>query len=833
MQYVLRQCVLYKKCFHYLSALNESYYYYPMRNRDNVERSKLAGKYFLPAIIVLLFTISSCSITRRVPDDQYLLDAAKVSVKSEKGKNHVKEGEISKYIRQKPNKRILFFRFHLRVWNMARPSKSTWVSNGLRKVGEEPVILDTFQTRQTTNNLTRYIESKGYYNSIVTDTTLFGKRRAKVKYEVTLGNPHRIRSISYVIEDTLIRNLVLNDTLKRLVNKGNRFDIDLLRAERERIEKNLKEQGFFFFSRDFITFTADTSLTDKMVDIELVIKNRFIRDAFGERIEQKYMKHEISNVYIYTNYDPVEFFYLQEGGFLDTIQSDNQYYVYSLSPGIRLKTINNANLIRPGQIYSESLAQKSRDNLNSLKLYRAVNVFFKLDESEEDHSKDEFLFFGSGLQNDSGQFGKFNCYIQLTPHTLQSYQVDFVGTNTTSSSDIGFEGNLSYQHKNFFKGAEIFDTKLRGMVQLISGKFESASALELGGSVGLSFPRFLGPFSGSEYEKRYSPKTKVSASYNFQKRPEYTRTMAGTDFAYTWRSQSRFTHTFTPLEVNVINILSMSDDFWQRIKDRYEANSYKNQLVTLTGYGLTYSNQLPEKRSYSVIRYNIELSGNILKSIFDLAEVEKVNGAYQLFNTNFSQFFRTDLNYVYNQVFDQNNTLAYRLYLGVGVPYGNSTALPFDKKYFSGGSTGVRAWSARGLGPGSYVEEEFRFPNQTADMKLEANIEYRFKLVWMLEGALFLDAGNIWAITAADERPGAVFKPNLFYKQIALGTGTGIRMNLGFFTIRFDMGVKLFDPGIRAAELSNPEMVNHWIPFDRKLTHKNNFAWHFGIGYPF
>ncbi|MDY0199455.1 MAG: BamA/TamA family outer membrane protein [Tenuifilaceae bacterium] len=800
---------------------------------NNAKHNELFGRYYLPMVIVLLFTISSCSITRRIPDDQYLLDNAKISIKSEKDKNEVKAGELSRYIRQKPNKRILFFRFHLRLWNVARPSKEKGLSEFFRKVGEEPVILDTFQTAQTTSNLARYIESKGYYDSKVTDTTLFKKRRAKVKYDVSLGKPHRVRSINYVIEDPLIQSLVLNDTLNRLIKKGDRFDIDLLRAERQRIEENLREEGFFYFSREFITFTADTALSGKKVDLELVIKNRFTRNAFGERIEEKYRKHKVSNVYIYTNYDPVEFFYLQEENFLDTIRSDNQYFIYSLSPGIKLKTISNANLIRPGELYSESIVQKSRDNLTSLKLYRAVNIFFKLDESAENNLNDDFLLFDTELKPDSLQFGSLNCYIQLTPHTLQSYHIDMVGTNTTTSANIGFEGNLGYQHKNIFRGAETFDTKLRGMVQLLSGQTSSASSLELGGSVGLSFPRFIGPFAGNEHEKRYNPRTKVTASYSFQDRPEFTRTMAGMDFAYTWRSENRFTHTLTPLEVNVINIFSMSDDFWQGIRNRYEANSYKNQLMTLSGYNLIYSNQSVKKQSYSVYRFNFELSGNTLQTIFDLAKIEKVNGAYQLFNTNFSQFFRTDFNYVFNQVVDENNTMVYRLYLGVGLPYGNSSALPFDKKYFSGGSTGVRAWNARGLGPGSYVEEQFKFPNQTADMKLEANFEYRFKLVWMLEGALFLDAGNIWAITSADERPGAVFHPSSFYKQIALGTGTGIRLNLGFFTIRFDMGIKLYEPGIRAKDLGNPELVTHWIPFDRKFTHKDNFAWHFGIGYPF
>jgi len=805
-----------------------------MHNKKSFSFRFSPGKCKLPGVVLFAFLgllVSSCSVTKNIPQGEHLLDKVDVVIEEEGRRREVREGELTRYVRQKPNKRVLGFRLHLRLFNMANPSKEKGISEMFRKIGEEPVVLDTFQTKQTAINLARYLESKGFYSAQVNDTTRFGRRGAFVQYQVRPGTPHRIRNINYIIEDSLIRDVVLNDTANSIVKRGDRFDIDLLREERKRIESKLREEGYFFFSRDFITFTADTSVNDKKVDIELVLRNRFTRNSFGERISQPYQKFQISNVYIYTNYDPVEFFYLQEENFLDTIRFDDQQFVYSLSTGVKLKTVSNANLIRPGQVYSESIVQKSRDNLNSLGLFRAVNIFFRQDETPDTKQNENFLIFGDDITSDSLSYGKLNCYIQLTPHTLQSYQIDLLATNT--ASDVGLEGNLSYQHKNLFEGAEIFDTRLRGMVQFLSGDQVSAGSYELGGSLGLSFPRFLTPFSIDEYQNRYAPRTQITSSYNFQYRPEYTRTVAGANFSYTWRSERRFTHTFTPFEVNVINLLAISDDFWDKIKDRYEANSYRNQLVTLTGYNFIYSNQTSARSSYSVLRYNFEVSGNILNAIFKAMDVEKVEGAYQLFNTDFSQFVRTDVSYVYNQVLDENNTFVYRVYAGAGLPYGNSAALPFEKKYFSGGSTGVRAWNARGLGPGSYIEEQLQFPNQTADIKLEANFEYRFNLVWLLEGALFLDAGNIWSISPNDDRPGAVFKPSKFYKEIALGTGGGIRLNLGFFTIRFDVGIKLYDPGV--ISVKNGEFLynyDQWIPFDRKYN-RNDFKFHFGIGYPF
>jgi len=791
------------------------------------------------AILLLalsLLTISSCRITKNVPENEYLLDNANLVINSDQRKPGIKEGELQNYVRQKPNKRVLLFRLHLRLYNMARKGKEKGLSKLLRTIGEEPVLLDTFQTNQTVSNLERYVKSKGFYEATVSDTTILGKRKATVSYEVNIGKPYRIKNVTYVIEDTLIRAIVLSDTANSLISKGARFDVDLLRQERVRVEKRLKEDGYFLFSRDFITFTADTSLGKKWVDLDLVIRNRFSRTEFGEKVPQPYRKYEITNVYIYTGYDPVEYYYLEEEKLLDTIEFENQKFIYSISPGIKYKTVSNANLLRPGQIYAESTVQKTRDNLNSLRLYRAVNVFFRPDEEAEQEARQQenFLLFGDDEGERNVPTGKLNCHIQLTPHTLQSYQVDLVGTNT--ASDIGMEGNLSYQHKNIFKGAEVLDTKFRGMVQFLTGEDVFTNSLEVGGSVGLSFPRFLGPFTGQEFIKRYSPRTQLSMSYNYQRRPDYTRTLAGFNIGYSWRSENRFSHTFIPAEVSVINIFSIDDNFLDRIADTYLANSYKNELITVTSYGLTYSNQSTQKRSYAVVRYNAEVSGNTLAALYSAFGQKADDGTYQLFSTSFSQFVKSDITFIYNQQIDENNTLVYRFFAGAALPYGNSKALPFEKKYFSGGSTGIRAWHARGLGPGTYVEEQLKIPNQTADIKLEANVEYRFKLFWMLEGALFLDAGNIWAITSADERAGAVFYPDTFYKQIALGTGTGIRMNLGFFTIRFDLGMKLHDPGIRLPSPDNPneQIVNYnWLPFNKRYVFKDDFVVHFGIGYPF
>jgi len=390
---------------------------------------------------------------------------------------------------------------------------------------------------------------------------------------------------------------------------------------------------------------------------------------------------------------------------------------------------------------------------------------------------------------------------------------------------------LSYQHKNLFNGAEILDVKLRGLVETVQrnrdvGNFNFRYSVELGGSVGLSLPKFLSPFANKQFIKKYSPRTQIAASYNFQRRPDYTRTIASFLFGYVWKNSKFITHTVNPVELSAINITNISTEFQNQISGKYLENSYKNQIITLTSYSLTFNNQnLQKNTSYTYLRLNVESSGNVLAAIYSEYGKKAADNTYQILKTSFSQFVRSDLNITFHQIIDNNNAFVYRVFAGVGYPYGNSQALPFDKKYFSGGANGIRAWSARSLGPGSVKVANSGFFNQTGDIKLEANIEYRYKIFWQLEGAIFFDAGNIWAFR--DENDNAIFKPATFYKQVALGTGTGFRANLGFLTVRFDFGYKVYDPVVDPTVKFRP-----WVPFQQKFMWQD-VAINFGIGYPF
>ena len=771
--------------------------------------------------ILIAFLTASCSVTKHVPESMYLLNKVEVKTTS----RDVKPDDVLPYVKQKPNKRILGFRFHLRVYSLSNPQKDGWLNKGLQTIGEDPVLYDSIAVSESVRNIKLYLQSKGYYNATVADSVRVHGKKVDVFYSVNSKLPYRIRKVGYFIEDSIIRNLIYADTTNRLFNQNDLFDVDLLQTERERIETMLKRNGFYSFSKNFITFTADTNFTNNRVDLNFIIKNPQRVGEDGKIETFRFRRYKFRNVYIYPGYDPFKFNTYMENGELDTIYYENVYYVFHNDPGIKLDVIKSFNQVKPNELYSSDYINRTQQNLSQIRLFKFVNI--DLEEVEANSQTDTLDFSDIQGKVETEEFGYLDCYIQLVPQTLQSFQVELVGTNTTGS--VGAEGTFNYQHKNLFHGAEVFDIKLRGLVETAQQRINLDNTLELGGSMGLKTPKYIGPFTSRVNVEKYAPNTQLTASYSYQQRPEYTRMITGLQYGYVWRSSRYLSHTLNPVELNAISIQKISPEFQAQIDTTFLKYSYISQIVTVSSYNLVFSNQNIKKASnYTYLRFNVELSGNTLEAISNLTgRAKNENGAYTFFNTEFSQFVRSDINFNYHQVVDDNNSFAYRLYVGFGYPYGNSRALPFEKRFFTGGANGIRAWQARSLGPGSYYQPEERYPNRTADIKLEANFEYRFRMVWKLEGAMFIDCGNIWSFPGLDDREGAVFRWNKFYEQIAIGAGLGIRMNLGFFILRTDFGYKIFDPAINPNEPFNP-----WVPFNRKFSIRD-VTFNFGIGYPF
>jgi hypothetical protein len=309
--------------------------------------------------------------------------------------------------------------------------------------------------------------------------------------------------------------------------------------------------------------------------------------------------------------------------------------------------------------------------------------------------------------------------------------------------------------------------------------------------------------------------------------PVYTRTVANATFGYNWKSDNYTTHSVYPLQFNVVKLPFIDSDFELRIDtSSYLAYSYKDIFIVGGKYTYVFNNQnIKKSRDYWFVKINGELAGNLLALGYSFGSAEKRDGSYNVFGQPFAQFVMGDIDLRYNRKLNEASTVVYRLFLGMGLPYGNSKAIPFEKQFFGGGANGIRAWQVRSLGPGSYTSDGEVFFNQTADIKIELNSEYRFKLFWIIEGALFIDAGNIWTFYTDEDRPGSKFEINKFYKDLAVGSGLGLRFDLNFVTIRTDLGVKMRDPGITEQR--------GWIPGSRPLSWRDDFTLSFSIGYPF
>ncbi len=761
---------------------------------------------------MFIIIASSCNPTKYVPQGQTLLDKNHISL----NKEGVKESELVPYIKQKPNKKIFGARFYLWLYNLSDLNKEKWPHSWLRNIGEAPVIYDSTATEKSKGQIKSYIASKGFFDGSVSDTVETSKRKSAVFYDVNLKTPYTIRNLFYDFADTNILKLFYFDSVNCLIERGRPYDVDILQAERTRIERYIKNNGYYGFSGEYIYFQIDSTIGNRQVNIVYNVKDLTSVDQFNRVTSVQHSKYRIKNVYLYPDFIPKD---VLEGGeaylkSFDTIKY-NGYYFLSKNEKQPLKfdLILREFYIKPGAEYNVTDVEQTQNHLMSLKAYRLVNIFFRepADSAVED-----------------GRELPLDCYIQLTLLSQQSFNVELEGTNTAGSP--GGALNLIYQHKNLFHGAEEFKVTLKGAFESVIQKDTSLRASqEFGIETSLRLPKFLFPFLKKEgIVKNLNPTTDLIVAFNYQNLPFYTRTIANATFGYSWSARNYRTHIVNPIQLNLIKLIKIDERFQLHIDtSSYLAYSYRSVMILGGNYSFIFNNQKIQKsRDYWFLRVNAETSGNMLSIASKLAGLNKDNGSYNILGQPFAQYFRTDIDLRYNFIINDASSAVYRGFIGVGIPYGNSKAIPFEKQFFGGGSNDIRAWQVRTLGPGSEtIPKGTSFINQTADIKLEANAEYRFKLFWILEGATFLDAGNIWTFNKDSSRPGANFQLKYFLDDIAVGTGVGLRFDFKFVIGRLDLGLKLRDPSIHSG--------SKWIIFREGYSYKRDMALVFGIGYPF
>lgn len=760
-------------------------------------------------MILVSTLLFSCRATKYVAEDEYLLHNYKIE--AEKGDFDKKV--LNEYIKQKPNKRIIFWRFYLSLYNLSSPGKDNGFHNWLRRIGEPPVVYDESLMDKSTEQLSLHMQNKGFYEVEVSDSTKFNKRRAKVIYKVTPREPYRIRNISYFFHDATLAPMVLKDTTNNDFRVGELFDVDVLQEERIRIETVLRDSGYYTFTRDYVYYEVDSTLNSHQVDITLGIRNYSRTDNRGNTVHTDHPVYTIRDVQMMTDFNTLSYDKNGEVQNLekDTVVYDSVYLIYSGKPNIRASVVTQKNYIIPGTLYDASDVNRTYRNLSSLSAFRMVDIRFREVDSEEP---------------------MLDCDVLVAPATRQSYSVQLEGTN--SAGNIGAAANFGYGHRNLFGGSEQFDLTVMAAIEnlkqtgdQVDPTYTGASIMqEYGIEARLRIPKFLLPVRTERFIRKYNPQTNIRLSYNYQKRPDYTRTLANASFGYDWKGTENLIHRVYPIEASLILTPYKSEWFEGWLEGKYLYYSYQPQLIMDTRYSMIWSNQkILKNQNFQDIRLNLETAGNLLYGGFSAFASQPDSGNYQILGVDFAQYFKADIDLRSYIFLYEDISLILRGFAGVGYAYGNSNAMPFEKQFFSGGANSIRAWQVKDLGPGSYEDpEESDYPNQTGDVKLEFNMEYRFKLFWKLEAALFLDAGNIWSLSAEDDREGAGFEFNRFYKELAVGTGVGARAVFSFLVFRFDLGIPLRSP--YAIEGSN------WLPRNSGVKGED-LTFNLAIGYPF
>lgn len=753
-----------------------------------------------------LVLLCSCSVNKFIPEGQYLLD--EVSIVSDT--KEVKPSQFSSYIRQNPNaKWFNLVKVPMRIYCLSGRDSSHWMNRFFRNIGDTPEVFDEDIALKSRNEIEKAVRNMGYMGAVVQMDQQIKKKKLKLSFNISAGRPYLVRRIAYDIDDLSINDIIEKDSMQSLLYEGMPFDVVTLDNERQRITRLLQNHGYYKFNKDFIVYQADTARSTYLVDLTMKLL------PFQQRKEDTPTAHQpfkIRNVNFLTSNDAYisndfkEYDSIHYKGF--RIYFDDKLY-------LRPNVLNDFNFIRPQSLYTEQDVQNTYTSMGRLRALKYTNIRFN-----------------EVLHNDSVQL---DANILLTKGKNKSLSFEIEGTN--SAGDLGAAASVTFQHRNLFKGSETFTFKVRGAYESITGLeegYESEDYKEYGVESSLNFPEFKFPFLASDFKRKIRATSEVGAKFNSQLRPEFTRTLASASWSYRWSDRAHSQHRFDLLDINYIYVPWKSDLFKQYLDNLSDRNSiliksYEDQLIVRMGYTFTYNSasdtQKKSRNTYS-IRLNVEESGNLLYAASKLVHSNPKKGhGYEIANIPFAQYVKGDIDISQNLFIDNRNSLVFHIGLGVAYPYGNSQALPFEKRYFSGGPNSVRGWSVRSLGPGSYkgVDGSMNYINHTGDIKLDLNVEYRTRLFWKFNGAAFIDAGNIWNIRNYEGQENGTFYFRSFYKQLAVAYGLGIRLDLDYLILRFDGGMKAVNPMMTGKDkypIVRPD-------FGR------DFAFHFAVGYPF
>lgn len=771
----------------------------------------------LTAVCVTLLA-GACSTTRHVPEGRYLLDDVDVSVNDSTGT--LDSQTMMTYIRQRPNNRVLHIsRLRLGVYNMSGSDSTKWWNKWMRRLGEAPVIYDRNATMTDSAQLLKAMRNAGFLTSEVRIDSFPDRRHKKIRlrYQLDAGLPHIIDSVAYDFPDDTLRRIIMRDSARFIVRPGHRLDRRELESQRQWITDRMRNRGYWAFSKEFITFNADTTEGSKSVGLTMTVHPPYPIETRKTDIDT-HRVYTVRDIVVITDYDGTRNPDPRDYTAKDTVSYKDLTILYGGKEYLRPQVIYENCFLKRGARF------RQRDIDHTYEAFGRLSIL-------------KFAQIRMVPVLATGDTGLLDAYILLTLNRSQSVALEVEGTN--SEGDFGVALGVNYTHRNAGRGSETLNFKLRGSYQAINGHLDGFihnRFMEYGVETSVTFPKFKAPLLRENFKKKIKASTELHISMNYQERPEYTRIISTAGWSYKWSEHSaRYRYTFTPVDINYVYLPNSTNGFLDQIAPdnpllRY---SYEDHFIMRAGFNFYYTTKrkpspfsLRREKDIFTIRAQAETAGNLLFGISRAVNPHRDfhENPYKVFGINYAQYVRADADFSYLHSFDRRNALACYAGFGIGIPYGNSSIMPFEKRFYGGGANGVRGWDVRTLGPGRFpgTNSVSDFIYQCGDIRMNFSIEYRAKLFWVIEGGLFIDAGNIWTIRDYATQPYGMFRLNSFYKEFAAAYGAGIRMDFNYFLVRFDLGMKAHNPAINQEPW--PLLHPRW---------GRDHSFHFSIGYPF
>ncbi len=738
----------------------------------------------------------------------------------------------SHYIVQKPNKKFIIA-WGRSIYCLANPNHNNFLSRYLRRKGEAPVIYDESSTLRSSQQLQALLNSKGCFGSTATfDTTNLERQRVEVHYTLLTTPRRKINDVTYYCATPEVNALMGEWKAFSHLHTNEYYDQDTLIAERDALAEWLQNKGYYLATKEIISFQIDTTFDSRELSITVNVNNpQIVNNKTRQLTKIPLRKYYLANIYIHPNST-------DEGPF-DTLsvpltinnRPTDYRFIYSPKRGMEIKpqTICHNLMLYDGQLYRPRTISITHTMLRNLRNFRYINI----ETTPSATSSDSLPLLDAHVKLINSTRRRLSASLELNNASSNN-----PNESAITSGNFGLEATLQLQNKNLFGGAELFNIQISQLLELPKLALDNNEngshdfhdifqTFETAIDMSLDIPKFLLPFSSNLAWQRIRPHTVLNLGGNYQYRHYFERLLFNASFGYSWSQNRRASHQFLPLELIYTHFFNLEEEFLNRIANLSDARlkyMYSDHFIMDARYDYIYNTQQFNSRTnFTYLHVSLESAGNLL-NLASKALDGDVNeeGIRNVFNVPYSQYVRGMIEAKHYFYLGKKQSLVLRGLVGIGIPYGNSKAMPYEKGFYGGGPNTMRAWQLRYLGPGLYHNDKDQLFERVGDMTLVANIEHRFPIFGKFEGAIFGDFGNVWLLNPSDEFKNGNITMKNFITGIAAGAGIGLRFNISFITLRLDAAIPVYDPGYATEYRWRPP---HWT-FKQIVTN-------FGIDYPF